>query len=154
METTKGADSSASRHMCHDKTWFKTSFPVGEKTKVLLGVSHTTNIVGTGEVQFRFTSGHFLTLRNVLHNPKTRKNLVSSYLLNTSGFRQSIEFNHCILHKYETFVGKGYTCDVMLKLNAELSKLYFYLYCFLCEYVAARLFHTNSKYLKYMSHIG
>ncbi|XP_071923055.1 uncharacterized protein [Coffea arabica] len=67
--------------------------------------------LGMGEVELKFTSGRVLTLRDVLHVPEIRKNLVSCYLLNKAGFKQSIESDQYVLTKNGIFVGKGYACD-------------------------------------------
>ena len=60
---------------------FKTYTNV-ENKKVLLGDSHTTTIVGTRDVELKFTSRKTLILKDVMHTPEMRKNLVSDFLLN------------------------------------------------------------------------
>nr|XP_004511139.1 uncharacterized protein LOC101506812 [Cicer arietinum] len=54
--------------------------------KVLLGDSHTTNVAGIGDVELTFTSGKTLILKDVMHTPEIRKNLVSG---NSGGSRPS-----------------------------------------------------------------
>jgi len=49
-------DIGASHHVCYDRAIFKTYTNV-ENKKVLLGDSHTTTVVGTGDVELKFTSG-------------------------------------------------------------------------------------------------
>ncbi|RZB51885.1 Retrovirus-related Pol polyprotein from transposon TNT 1-94, partial [Glycine soja] len=82
-------DTGASRHVCYDRAMFKTYTNV-ENKKVLLGDSHTTTVAGTGNVELKFTSGKTLILKDVMHTPEMRKNLVSGFLLNKAGFTQTI----------------------------------------------------------------
>ncbi|KAE9620733.1 putative RNA-directed DNA polymerase [Lupinus albus] len=78
-------DTGASRHVCYDRAMFKT-YTNADNKKVLLGDSHTTTVAGTGDVELRFTSGRTLILKDVMHTPEMRKNLVSGFLLNKAGF--------------------------------------------------------------------
>ena len=53
------------------------------------------------------------------------------------------------------FVGKGYACDGMFKLNVEMNENSSYAYIVSCAKVwHGRLCHTNSKYRKNMSSLG
>ncbi|XP_077222219.1 uncharacterized protein LOC143856067 [Tasmannia lanceolata] len=84
-------DSGASCHVCFDMKWFNTYAPVDNEKKVLLGDSHTTKVLGVGNVELCFTSGQKVMLKDVLHTPDMRKNLVSGFLLKKAGFKQTIE---------------------------------------------------------------
>ena len=46
----------ATRHVCYDRSLFKTYFEVEDK-KVMLGDSHITVVAETGEIELQFTSG-------------------------------------------------------------------------------------------------
>ena len=81
-----------------------------------------TKILGSGEDDLKFTSRHVLTLKDVLYTPSMRKNLMSSFLLNKADFEQTMEFDNYVITKKGLFVGKGYTSDVMFKLNVENNK--------------------------------
>ena len=109
-------DTGASRHVCYDRAVFK-SYSDAEDKKVLLGDSHTTIVAGIGEVELKFTSGKTIILKDVLHTPEMRKNLVSGYLFNKAGFSQTIGADLFTLTKNGVFVGKGYATEGMFKLN-------------------------------------
>ena len=83
----------------------------------MLGDSHTIEVAGIGEVLLKFTSGREVTLKDVFHVPNIRKNLVSGFLLNKAGFKQVFEADQYVLSKNGMFVGKGYACDDMFKLD-------------------------------------
>ena len=68
-------------------------------------------------MQLEFIYEKILVLIDVYHVPAVRKNLVSSSLLNKSGFKLVFESNKFILSKGGTFVGKGYIYEGMFKLN-------------------------------------
>ena len=100
-------DTSAFCHVYYDRAMFKSYSNVVDK-RVLLGDSHSTIVAGTGEVELNFTFGKSLILKDVLHTPEIRKNLVSGYLLNKAWFTQTIKADMFILKKNGIFVGKSY----------------------------------------------
>ena len=98
----------------------------------MLGNAHTTQVLGKGDFELRFTSGRILTLKDVLYTPSMRKNLMSSFLLNKAGFKQIIKSDQYVIVNKGIFVGKGYACDGMFKLNVEMNKVLLLLFiCFL-----------------------
>ncbi|PKI65480.1 hypothetical protein CRG98_014138 [Punica granatum] len=109
-------DTGATRHVCSNRDLFTMLEPVtGER--IYMGNSAHSAVEGQGKVVLKMTSGKKLTLNNVLYVPEIRKNLVSGSLLNKHGFRMVFESDKVILSKSGMYVGKGYVCDGLFKLN-------------------------------------
>nr|GEY43719.1 retrotransposon protein, putative, Ty1-copia subclass [Tanacetum cinerariifolium] len=66
------------------------------------------------ERKLKFTSAKTVILKDVMHTPEMRKNLVSCYLLNKAGFIQTLWADLFTLTKNGMFVRKGYATDGML----------------------------------------
>ncbi|MCH89497.1 pol polyprotein, partial [Trifolium medium] len=99
-------DTGATRHVCYERVMFKT-YTSAENKKVQMGNAHTSEVAGIGDVELKFTSGKTLILKDVMHVPDMRKNLVSGFLLNKAGFNQVIEANLYTITKNGIFIGKG-----------------------------------------------
>ena len=83
-------DTGASRHVCHNLSLFRKYNEIKDKN-ILLGDHLTTKVAGVGEVELKFTFGKTLVLKEALHTPEIRKNLVSRCLHNKVGFSQTID---------------------------------------------------------------
>ncbi|XP_075481108.1 uncharacterized protein LOC142521814 [Primulina tabacum] len=72
-------DTGATRHICSNKGMFSTYTPSVGRI-LYMGNSTTSEVVGTGNVVLKMTSGLEVTLVDALHVPDIRKNLVSGSL--------------------------------------------------------------------------
>ncbi|GKD25070.1 hypothetical protein Tco_1231284, partial [Tanacetum coccineum] len=98
-------DSGATVHMCKDRSWFKTYQSLNDGSILHMRNESTALVHGRGCVDLRFSSGKIISLFDVLHVPKIRKNLVSSRILNNCGYKQVIESNKFVLSKHGVFIG-------------------------------------------------
>lgn len=100
-------DTSASCHICcYDRGLFK-CYSEAEDGRVLLVDSHSTHITEVGGVELKFISGKTVILKEVLHVPEIRKNLVSGYLINKAGFTQQLGLTCIISQRMVPLLKKG-----------------------------------------------
>ena len=108
-------DTGATRHVCYDKKIFSTYKECGKQ--IFMGNSSIVRAAGIGKVILKMTSGKELTINNVLHVPKIRKNLIVGSLMLKNGFKLVFESDKFVITKAGMYVGHGYMTDGMLKLN-------------------------------------
>ncbi|XP_074297772.1 uncharacterized protein LOC141628544 [Silene latifolia] len=104
-------DSGATKHVCKDRGWFTKYVPAKDGTIIYMGNESTAEIQGCGDVNLCLSSGKVVCLKNVLHVPSIRKNLVSSGQLSRCGYKQVIESDCYVLSKCGVFIGFGYLCN-------------------------------------------
>ena len=110
-------DTGATRHVYSDKKMFFSFEQTKIRENVYMGNYSTFEIKGKGKMVLKMASRKEVTLINVLYVPEICKNLVSSSLLNSHGFRMVFESDKFVLSKSGICVGKGYRSDRMWKLN-------------------------------------
>lgn len=86
---------------------------------IYIGNSSSIKVVSKDTFQLKVTSDKIVTLKDVLHVPDIRKNLVSGALLSKDWFKKVFESDKFILHKNYLFIGKGYSISGTFKLNVE-----------------------------------
>jgi hypothetical protein len=133
---------------------FKTC-TAAENKKVQMGNAHTSDVAGIKDVELKFTSKKTLILKDIMHFPDIRKNLVSGFLLNKVGFNQTIGANFYTITKNCTFIGKCYATDDMFKLNVDFNKIPPSLYS-VCDFNIwhARLCHVRKRSMHNLSNLG
>ena len=148
-------DFATTRHVCAIKEMFSSYALVGPEEELHMGNSSTSKIEGTENILLKMTSGKTLTLKNVLHVPEIRKNLVSLSLLVKNGFKIVFVSDKVVRSKNDMYVGNGYLSDGLFKLNVMTinnnknndSSAYLLESDNLWH---ARLGHVNYKYLQKM----
>ena len=86
---------------------FFTFDPIEIGEKVFIGNSTTSEIKGHGKVILKMTYGKELTLTNGFYVPEIHRNLVSSSLLNSHGFRLVFESDNLFCQRMECMLEKG-----------------------------------------------
>jgi hypothetical protein len=149
-------DSGATIHVCNNKMLFKEYVEAGNGLEVLMGNHNIAKVLGTRTVEMILSNEKKLKLTNVYHVPNIKKNLVSASLLSKNGVKAVLESDKLILSNFGVFVGKGYSCNGMYKLNLIINKNDIgYAYIVNSSLLwHARLGQLNFKYMKYMSKHG
>ena len=110
-------DTGVIRHVCSAKKMFSSYQTIDNGEQLFMGNSSSSKVEGQGKVVLKMTSGKELTLNDVLHVPKIRKNLVSGSLLSKKGFKLVFVSDNFILSKNGMYVGKGYMSNGLFKMN-------------------------------------
>ncbi|XP_058196569.1 uncharacterized protein LOC131312665 [Rhododendron vialii] len=110
-------DTGATRHVCADKKMFTTYQSVESGKQLFMGNLSSSKVEGQGKVLLKMTSERVFTLNDVMYAPEIRKNLISSLLLVKNGFRMVFEANKVVLTKSGVYVGWGYMCNGLFKMN-------------------------------------
>ncbi|GJZ90565.1 zinc finger, CCHC-type containing protein [Tanacetum coccineum] len=110
-------NSGATVHVCKDRCWFKIYESLNDGSIFHMGNESIALVHGRGCVDLRFSSGKIVSLFNYVHVPNIRKNLVSSSILNNCGYKQVTESDKFVLSKHGVFIGFGYLCNQMFRLN-------------------------------------
>ncbi|KAI5353977.1 hypothetical protein L3X38_006871 [Prunus dulcis] len=119
-------DSGANVHVCFDKRFFK-NYQNSSGGSVTLGNDTVAQVRGIGEVELKMTSGKTLTLKDVRHVPEVRRNLISGSSLVKQGYKIVMESNRIVITRNDVFIGKGYVCDGLFKINVVLKIIKFLL---------------------------
>ena len=94
-------DTGATRHVCKDRSMFTSYQATGDEEQVFMGNARSSPVVGKGNILLKLTSGKTLLLKNVLHVPDIRRNLISGSLLNKAGVKLVIDSDKLIMTKME-----------------------------------------------------
>nr|GEW90427.1 zinc finger, CCHC-type [Tanacetum cinerariifolium] len=110
-------DSGATSHVCKDLRLFQVCKSIEDGSFVKMRNIATEPIKGIWRVLLTFTSRKTLCLDNVSYVLGIRKNLVSEIGLNKCGYKQVLESDKYILSRHGSFVGFGYVCNGIIRLN-------------------------------------
>lgn len=109
-------DSGSTRHICSQKSMFKT-LDKSPRDSVYLGDASALQVAGIEEVALKLFSGRVLTLTKVLFVPNMCRNLISSTLLMIAEFKQTLEAGKLVITKNGGYVGKAFVMEISLFLR-------------------------------------
>lgn len=113
-------DSGANRHIAHDKSIFTEYMPVRPISVSAFGDKLGTHAIGIGSIKLIGKHGNKeckITLRNVLHIPTARSNLVSQLQLDRAGVQASLSGGRIVLEKNGSPIVDGWVHMDMYRLN-------------------------------------
>ena len=118
-------DTCATVHVTYEKSLFKIYEDAKGDQEVQMGNEGRSKVLCKGTIEVVFTSGKRITLVNVLYVLDMNRNLISVDLLSKLAIKVVFESGKLILSKFGNFVGKGYSCDGMIKLctNDNFNKV-------------------------------
>lgn len=98
-------DTAASDHFCGIREWFEDYIETPSNTALGATETMSAKVHGKGNVRMKIkteTGVNVVTLRNVLHTPQMRHNLVSGSRIDAAGYKAMVGDN-----KYKVFTPKG-----------------------------------------------
>jgi hypothetical protein len=105
-------------------------------------------------------SGKILTLNRVFHVPDSRKNLVTTSLLDQNGFTLVLGSNKIVIIRFGFYVGKSHLLNGLYKLSLMLfsnATLHFLSLSIanveFCDSQHDRIWHVNFNTIKRMIHL-
>ena len=112
--------------------------------KMQIGNEGRIKVLGKGTIKVVFTSGKNITLVNVMYVPDINRNLISGDLCSKPSIKVVFESDKIILSKSGNFVGKGYSCDEMIKLctNDNINKMTSN-FTYMCDSNSLSLWHNR-----------
>nr|XP_009802282.1 PREDICTED: uncharacterized protein LOC104247853 [Nicotiana sylvestris] len=116
-------DSGATRHVFANKELFTSYATAGPNKIVFMENSATIKIEGTDKISLKMTSSKIVTLKDVLHVPKMRKNLVSTSLQAKNGFKSVFVSDKVVGSKNEMYGGHRSVNVAVSAMKAELGYL-------------------------------
>ena len=119
----------------------------------------TREIMRTERIDLKMTSGKVLALQGVLHVPTLRRNLISESSLLRAGYKIVKESNKFVISKSNIFIGKGFICDGLFRLNVINSpdnkiSIPIALNIESCDIWHGRLGHVNFNSIKKMINLN
>ena len=142
-------------------TWKKQTLSRLEKNsspqKVSLGDGYQYPIKGIGESSYKIDSGTSMNMKEVLHVPGLKKNLLSISALDKKGYRVSFIDGKLLMWSkgktLEDVVVIGEEVGVLYKLKAHLEKTLVHETTSSNELWHRRISHINYKALPYVSKV-
>ena len=113
-----------------------------------MGNEGRSKVLGKGTIEVVFTSGKNITLVNVLYVSDINRNLISGDLLNKPSIKVVFGSSKLIFSKSGNFVGKGYSCDGMIKLctNDNFNKVASNS-AYMCDSNSLSLWHNKLRHV-------
>jgi hypothetical protein len=119
-------DSGANRHIAHDRAIFDEYMPIKPISVAAFGDKLATHAIGIGSIKLvgkHEEKESFITLRNVLHIPAARSNLISQIQLDKVGINAKMGRGRIILEREGKPVVEGWVQSDMYRLNLKTADL-------------------------------
>ena len=112
-------DTAASYHVTPHRDYF-TTYKAGDFGAVKMGNISSSGIVGMGDIQLRTNVGCTLTLKDVLHVPELRLNVLSGIALDKQGYDNHFRNGTWRMTKGVMVVARGHACGALYKTRVKI----------------------------------